>query len=87
MMHGSLTTDGAGCSFQGLIPSILFLILLLFIPETPRYLMMKNRKEEALDTIIKISGKENALRIQSEIEESLMEKNAPWLSLVSLSFS
>lgn len=66
--------------FSGIIPSILFFILLLFIPETPRYLMMKNRKKEALDTIIKISGKENAVSIQTEIEESLRQKNAPWLS-------
>jgi len=66
--------------FSGVIPSILFLILLLYIPETPRYLMMKNRNKEALDTIIKISGKESAASIQSEIEESLIEKNAPWLS-------
>jgi len=66
--------------FSGIIPSVLFFILLLFIPETPRYLMMKNRKKEALDTIVKISGRENAALIQAEIEESLSEKNAPWLS-------
>ena len=66
--------------FSGIVPSVLFFILLLFIPETPRYLMMKNHKQEALDTIIKISGKESAVSIQTEIEESLREKNAPWLS-------
>jgi SP family xylose:H+ symportor-like MFS transporter len=42
--------------------------------------MMKNRNKEALETISKISGKENAASILSEIEESLREKNAPWLS-------
>jgi MFS transporter, SP family, xylose:H+ symportor len=66
--------------FSGLIPSIIFFILLLYIPETPRYLMMKNRKKEALEIIKKISGDESASAIQSEIEDSLREKNAPWLS-------
>lgn len=66
--------------FSGVIPSILFLILLLFIPETPRYLMIKNRRLEALGTIVRISGPRNAAEIQSEIESTLHEKNAPWLS-------
>jgi len=66
--------------FSGVIPSVMFFILLLFIPETPRYLMMKNRKQEALETIVKISGVENACEIQSEIQETLREKNVPWLS-------
>ncbi len=66
--------------FSGVIPSILFLILLLFIPETPRYLMIRNRRLEALETIVKISGPRNATELQSEIESTLHEKNAPWLS-------
>jgi len=76
-----LITDGwRWMFFSGVIPSILFLILLVFIPETPRYLMIKNRNKEALDIIIKISGKENADHILAEIESTLHEKNAPWLS-------
>lgn len=66
--------------FSGVIPSLLFLFLLLFIPETPRYLMMKGKDNEALAVINKISGNENSLIIQSEIKETLHEKNAPWLS-------
>jgi SP family xylose:H+ symportor-like MFS transporter len=66
--------------FSGVIPSIIFLFLLLLIPETPRYLMIKGKDEEALKTIRKISGHESALRIREEIRETLQEKNAPWLS-------
>jgi SP family xylose:H+ symportor-like MFS transporter len=66
--------------FSGVIPSMLFFILLLFIPETPRYLMMKGKEEKALNIITRISGKENAFRIQNEIRETLIEKNTPWLS-------
>ncbi|MBK8884342.1 MAG: sugar porter family MFS transporter [Bacteroidales bacterium] len=76
-----LTTSGwRWMFFSGVIPSIMFLILLILIPETPRYLMLKGRDEEALKTIIKISGKESASRIREEIRETLHEKNAPWLS-------
>jgi SP family xylose:H+ symportor-like MFS transporter len=66
--------------FSGVIPSIIFLILLFFIPETPRYLMMKGRDKQALNIITKISGKRIAVKIQEEIRETLIEKNAPWLS-------
>jgi SP family xylose:H+ symportor-like MFS transporter len=66
--------------FSGVIPSVLFLILLFFIPETPRYLMIKNKKLEALEAIVRISGPKHAAEIQSEIESTLHEKNAPWLS-------
>jgi MFS transporter, SP family, xylose:H+ symportor len=66
--------------FSGIIPSVIFLLLLTIIPETPRFLMMKGREEKALETIIKISGRENASNITNEIKETLVEKNAPWLS-------
>jgi MFS transporter, SP family, xylose:H+ symportor len=66
--------------FSGVIPSIIFLFLLLMIPETPRYLMIKGRDDEALKTISKISGNNSALQIREEIRETLHEKNAPWLS-------
>jgi SP family xylose:H+ symportor-like MFS transporter len=66
--------------FSGVIPSVIFLILLLLIPETPRYLMIKGKDEAALKTIIKISGMTGALQMREEIRETLHEKNAPWLS-------
>lgn len=66
--------------FSGVIPSVIFLVLLFFIPETPRYLMMKGKDDQALKIITKISGKNDAVKIQNEIRETLIEKNAPWLS-------
>lgn len=66
--------------FSAVIPSVIFLFLLIFIPETPRYLMMKGKDNQALSIITKISGKKNAIKIQSEIRETLIEKNTPWLS-------
>lgn len=74
-----ITTGWRWMFFAGVIPSLLFLILLLYIPETPRFLMMK-QNEKAFDIIVKISGSDNAASIAAEIEQSLHEKNAPWLS-------
>jgi len=38
-------------------PSIIFLLVVWFLPETPRYLLMKNRDDEALDTLARIREK------------------------------
>ncbi len=66
--------------FSGIIPSAVFLLLLLLIPETPRYLLMKGKEGKALKVISQISGSENAAKTVSEIRKTLHEKNAPWLS-------
>ena len=55
------------------IPSLLFGILLFFVPETPRYLSLANQEDKALDVLEKINGKERAAKIMSEIKETLTE--------------
>jgi SP family xylose:H+ symportor-like MFS transporter len=62
------------------LPAIIFLILLLFVPETPRYLVMKNRDNDALRLLGKLGLAEKAKGVLDEIRESLKEKDAPWLS-------
>jgi SP family xylose:H+ symportor-like MFS transporter len=66
--------------FSGAIPAGIFLILLFFVPETPRYLVMKGNEKRALEVLNKISGKENAPGILKEIRETIHEKSVPWLS-------
>ena len=66
--------------FSGLIPSGLFLILLMFVPETPRYLVMKGKEEKALKVLNKISGEKSAPLILKEIKDTLHETSIPWLS-------
>ena len=46
--------------FSGAIPAGIFLILLFFVPETPRYLVMKGKENKALKVLNKIAGKEDA---------------------------
>jgi SP family xylose:H+ symportor-like MFS transporter len=82
--HGSdqwLVTEGWRWMFlSGAIPAGLFLILLLFVPETPRYLVMKGKDDKALKVLNKISGTNNAPAILEEIKGTLHEKSVPWLS-------
>lgn len=65
---------------SGAIPAGLFIILLFFVPETPRYLVMNNQEDRALKVLNKIAGKDDAKRILEEIKGTLVEHNAPWLS-------
>ena len=66
--------------FSGIIPSGVFLLLLFFVPETPRFLVMKGREEKALKVLRRISGEQEAGRILGEIKETLHESATPWLS-------
>jgi SP family xylose:H+ symportor-like MFS transporter len=76
-----LVTEGWRLMFlSGAIPAALFLILLFFVPETPRYLVMKGKDDKALKVLNKISGTDIAPTILSEIKGSIHEKNVPWLS-------
>ncbi len=76
-----LTTVGWRYMFlSGAIPAGIFIVLLFFVPETPRYLAMKGKDEKALNVLKKISGNNNAESILSDIKGTLHEINAPWLS-------
>ncbi len=62
------------------IPAGLFLILLFFVPDTPRSLMLKSKPEEALDVLIKVNGEQEGKKILSEIENSVVETSGKLLS-------
>src|SRR5699024_579724 len=54
------------------IPAALFLVLLLFVLETPRFLVMKNSNENALSVLKKINTNDaNARNIFNQIKESI----------------
>jgi MFS transporter, SP family, sugar:H+ symporter len=53
------------------VPSLVFLLLLLTIPESPRYLVVKRRKEDALRVLTRLFGTANAQNTLAEIEASL----------------
>jgi len=62
------------------IPSAIFLMLLFFIPETPRFLVIKNKPETALDILTRINGKKKAEEVLEEIRATLGQKSGKLLS-------
>lgn len=57
-----------------IVPSALFLIALIFVPESPRWLASKNRNEEAMKILEKVNGPHRAAEVMSEIRETLREE-------------
>lgn len=53
------------------IPALLFGLLLLFVPETPRYLAIKNQDDKALAILTKINGSSEAKSILREIKQTV----------------
>jgi len=66
------------------IPAGLFLIMLSFVPETPRYLVLKGNESKASGVLTKILGEAKAADVLRNIKETLVEKSVPWLSFGGL---
>ncbi|MBE8718782.1 sugar porter family MFS transporter [Cellvibrio polysaccharolyticus] len=62
-----------------IVPSAIFFLSLLLIPESPRYLVAQGRKDDALDVLTRLYGTEQGNRKYHEIKDSLSE-NRPRLS-------
>ena len=55
-------------------PAALFALLVLFIPESPRYLAMCAKEQQALMVLTRINGAERAQTILNEIKTTIQEK-------------
>jgi MFS transporter, SP family, xylose:H+ symportor len=53
------------------IPAVLFLLLLLIVPETPRWLVMKGRQEKAHAVLLRLTSDAEARQVITDIEGSL----------------
>ncbi|MFL9843571.1 D-xylose transporter XylE [Flavobacterium rhizosphaerae] len=62
------------------IPALLFLVFLLFVPKTPRFQVLKGKETEALATLSKLNGHDDAPFILQDIKNSFNIKKAHWLS-------
>lgn len=62
------------------IPATLFFLLLIFVPETPRFLVLKGQDEKADKVLKSVVGEEKRAAILADIKNSLKEKRVPWLS-------
>ena len=57
------------------VPALLFTILICFVPETPRYLVMIGRDESAMKVLTRINGLKAAQEILSEIKNTITVKS------------
>lgn len=59
---------------SGVLPAVLFLIALFFVPESPRWLTKEGREKEALAVLSSINGDAKAGEILQEVKETLHEE-------------
>ncbi len=62
------------------IPATLFLIMLFFVPDTPRSLVLKSNPEKALDVLIKVNGIEEGKKILAEIQNTVVSHSGKLFS-------
>jgi SP family arabinose:H+ symporter-like MFS transporter len=65
------------------VPGIFFLILLLFVPESPRWLMVRKREGEARAVLNRIMSAESAEREVGEIRTVLAQETLSWKQLLT----
>lgn len=58
------------------IPAVLLLVLLVaFVPESPRWLIKQNRTDEAKNILTRVDGSDNARAAMIEIEQTLAQES------------
>lgn len=60
---------------SGVLPALLFFVLLFFVPESPRWLIKRRRNKEALNTLERVNGTDSANLIFEEIKSTLNEES------------
>ncbi|MDB5192123.1 MAG: sugar transporter [Segetibacter sp.] len=67
---------------SGIFPSIIFLLLLFFVPESPRWLAQKQRWDEAKLILTKVNGSAKATEELQEIKEALNLEQAAFSDIL-----
>ncbi|MGZ3837875.1 MAG: sugar porter family MFS transporter [Flavisolibacter sp.] len=66
---------------SGIFPSLVFFILLLFVPESPRWLAQKGKSDEAMRILSKINGAIKAREELNEIENAIHSEEGSFREL------
>jgi SP family arabinose:H+ symporter-like MFS transporter len=69
--------------FAGVVPAVLFGVMILPAVESPRWLMKMGRRIEAMDTLAKINGTEAARAEAEEIENALAVEEGHFSELLT----
>ncbi|HAS42768.1 MAG TPA: D-xylose transporter XylE [Microscillaceae bacterium] len=64
------------------IPAGLFLLMLLLVPASPRWLMMKGRREEAKQVLLQMNSVDVTQQTLASIEASFQQKQGTWQDLL-----
>lgn len=64
------------------IPAGLFLLMLFFVPSSPRWLMMKGRKAEAKRVLLQMNSAEVTQQTLESIASSFQQKQGTWQDLL-----
>ncbi|MGZ9586000.1 sugar porter family MFS transporter [Paenibacillus marinisediminis] len=67
----------------GVVPGVLFLVLLFFVPESPRWLIKQGKAAESLPILLKIHGEELAKKEVLDIKKSFEQENGSIRELFS----
>jgi sugar porter (SP) family MFS transporter len=59
------------------VPATIYFFLLIFIPQSPRWLVMKGRYDEALKVMKRFDDDDNAEKVINEIKENVSKESAP----------
>ena len=62
------------------VPAGIFVVLLFFVPETPRGLMLKGKNEKAKEVLTKLANEQEAKIVLAEIDASLKESAGKLMS-------
>jgi SP family arabinose:H+ symporter-like MFS transporter len=65
-------------------PAILFALAIIFVPESPRWLMKKNRRNEALAVLGRVGGEQYAQEETGQIEVSLAQTQGSFTELFTV---
>lgn len=72
-LPGTDRWDGGGCFYACALPSLVFLLMLLVMPESPRWLLKAGKAEKALRILQRIGGSDYANSESATIQSALYQ--------------